>query len=158
MNDRLTKAPVAKVEMLIRRPPPAVFAAFVDPAITTKFWFTKSTGRLEAGKRVDWIWELYGLTVPVAVEEVEENRRIRVRWGNYGEETIVEWTFRPWEDATFVSIVNSGFTGDPDEVVQAALDSKGGFTWVLAGAKAWLEHGIDLNLIADAFPKGLREH
>jgi len=33
------------------------------------------------------------------------------------------------------------------------LDSKGGFTWVLAGAKAWLERGINLNLIADAFPR-----
>jgi hypothetical protein len=57
-----------------------------------------------------------------------------------------------------VTIVNSGFAGDADELVQQALDSKGGFTWVLAGAKAWLEHGIELNLVADAFPKGLREH
>jgi hypothetical protein len=34
----------------------------------------------------------------------------------------------------------------------------GGFTWVLAGLKAYLEHNIMLNLIADRFPKGLREH
>jgi hypothetical protein len=27
-----------------------------------------------------------------------------------------------------------------------------------AGLKALLEHGIELNIVADAFPKGLREH
>jgi hypothetical protein len=30
--------------------------------------------------------------------------------------------------------------------------------WVLAGLKALLEHGIELNLIGDAFPKALNEH
>ena len=36
---------VAKAEMLIRKPVAEVFEAFVDPAITTQFWFTKSSGR-----------------------------------------------------------------------------------------------------------------
>jgi hypothetical protein len=54
-----------------------------------------------------------------------------------------------------VTITNSGFHGDGDKVVADALDSKGGFTWVLAGLKAWLERDIELNAIEDAFPKGL---
>jgi hypothetical protein len=29
---------------------------------------------------------------------------------------------------------------------------------VLAGLKALLEHGIQLNLVADRFPKGIEEH
>ncbi|MBI4595801.1 MAG: hypothetical protein HY730_05405 [Candidatus Tectomicrobia bacterium] len=49
-------------------------------------------------------------------------------------------------------------TTEYDEIVKAALDSKGGFTWVLAALKALLEHNIELNAIADAFPKGLRDH
>jgi uncharacterized protein YndB with AHSA1/START domain len=49
MNDlQLTQAPVAKAEMLIRKPSAEVFEAFVNPEVTTKFWFTKSSGRLEA--------------------------------------------------------------------------------------------------------------
>jgi len=36
-------------------------------------------------------------------------------------------------------------------VVKDALDSKGGFTWVLAGLKALMEHNLELNAIADAF-------
>jgi hypothetical protein len=39
-------------------------------------------------------------------------------------------------------------------VIAQAIDSKGGFTIVLAGLKAWLEHGIALNLVADQFPDG----
>lgn len=40
----LTQAPIAKAEMLIRKPVAEVFEAFVNPEITTKFWFTKSSG------------------------------------------------------------------------------------------------------------------
>ena len=51
--------PIAKTEMLIRKPVSEVFEAFVDPAITSKFWFTKGSGRLQAGKQVRWDWEMY---------------------------------------------------------------------------------------------------
>ena len=155
----LTKEPVAKVEMLIRKRVSEVFDAFINPEITTKFWFTKSTGGLNPGKQITWYWEMYNISVPVKVREVEENRRILIDWGNYDSATTVEWIFTPYgSDATYVSITNSGFKGDGDKLVSDALDSKGGFTWVLAGAKAWLEHNIHLNLIPDAYPKGLRDH
>jgi len=38
--------------------------------------------------------------------------------------------------------------------VEQALDSVGGFNLVLAGLKAFLEHGIELNLVRDRFPQG----
>ena len=155
----LTKPPVAKAKMLIRRPPTEVFEAFVDPEITRRFWFTKSTGRLEPEKHVTWTWEMYDISVEVEVKQIEANRKIVIDWGNYGEMTNVEWIFQPYEsDKTYVTITNSGFQGDGDKVVAAALDSTGGFTWVLAGLKALLEHGIELNAILDAFPKDLVKH
>lgn len=46
--------------MLIRKPVEDVFEAFIDPGITTKFWFTKSSGKLGVGKRIRWDWEMYG--------------------------------------------------------------------------------------------------
>jgi uncharacterized protein YndB with AHSA1/START domain len=158
-NLQLTQIPVAKAEMLIRKPVAEVFEAFMNPEITTKFWFTKSSGRLEAGKQVTWSWEMYNASSLVTVKDVEQNKRILIEWSGYGSPTTVEWIFTPYgNDATFVSITNSGFSGDGDELVKQALDSTGGFTWVLAGLKAYLEHSIMLNLIADRFPKGLREH
>jgi len=40
-NLQLKQVPVAKTGMLIRRPVADVFAAFIEPNITTQFWFTK---------------------------------------------------------------------------------------------------------------------
>ena len=155
-NLTLTKAPVAKAAMLIRKPVAEVFEAFIDPAITTRFWFTKSTGRLEPGKHITWTWEMYDASAEVDVKEIEVNKRILIDWGGYGEKTAVEWIFTPYEgDATYVTVTNYGFKGDGDKVVSEALDSTGGFTWALAGLKALLEHNIELNAIGDAFPKGL---
>jgi uncharacterized protein YndB with AHSA1/START domain len=155
---RLTDVPIAKAEMLIRKPAAEVFEAFVNPEITTRFWFTKSTGRLEVGKQITWTWEMYDMSIQVNVNELDIGRRILIEWGNYGVMTTVEWVFTPYEDdTTFVSITNSGFEGDGDKIVRDALDSKGGFTWVLAGLKALLEHDIELNVIIDAFPKGMRK-
>ncbi|HEX4899881.1 MAG TPA: SRPBCC family protein [Pyrinomonadaceae bacterium] len=154
-NLQLTQAPICKAEMLIRRPAAEVFEAFVDPEITKKFWFTKSTGRLQAGKHIVWTWEMYNMSIDVEVKEVEPNKRILIEWGSYGAMTMVEWIFAPYENgSTYVTITNSGFQGDGDKVVNDALDSKGGFTWVLAGLKALLEHNIKLNAIADAYPQG----
>jgi uncharacterized protein YndB with AHSA1/START domain len=155
-NLQLTKAPVAKAAMLIRRPASEVFEAFIDPAITSRFWFTKSTGPMEPGQHITWTWEMYDVSIEVDVKAIEINKRIVIEWGNYGAMTAVEWIFTPYgDDATYVTITNSGFQGDGDKVVRDALDSTGGFTWVLAGLKALLEQDVELNAIADAFPKGI---
>ena len=148
----------AKAGMLIRRPVAEVFGAFVNPEVTTQFWFTKSTGRLEVGKRVTWEWEMYGASAEVTVKELVKNKRILIEWSGYDAPNTVEWIFTPrGNNATHVSITNSGFVGSDDAIVSQALDSTGGFTWVLAGLKALLEHNVRLNLVADAHPKGLEE-
>jgi uncharacterized protein YndB with AHSA1/START domain len=155
---QLTQTPIAKAEMLIRKPVAEVFEAFIDPAITAKFWFTKGSGRLEPGKQVQWDWEMYNVSAQVEVRAVEQNKRILIEWSGYGGLTTVEWIFTPLsDDTTFVSITEAGFSGDGDEIVKQALDSTGGFTWVLAGLKALLEHNIRLNLVADRFPEGLEK-
>ena len=142
--------------MLIRRPVAEVFRALVDPEVTTKFWFTRSSGKLEAGKRVRWEWEMYDQSADVDVDVVEENERIVMRWPAYsgGGQTTVEWTLTPRGDnTTFITVTNTGFTGDQHSIVKQAIGATGGFTLVLAGMKAWLEHGIELNLIRDRFSR-----
>ena len=141
---------ISKVEMLIRKPIDEVFRAFIDPAITTKFWFTHSSGKLEIGKRIRWDWEMYGVSAHLDVKEIEQNKRILIQ---FADDTTVEWIFTPWStDETFVTITNAGFKGDPNEVVNQVIDSTGGFTIVLCGLKALLEHNILLNLVSDRFP------
>jgi uncharacterized protein YndB with AHSA1/START domain len=154
-NLKLSNVPVAKAEMLIRRPVAEVFEAFIDPAVTSKFWFSRSSGRLEPGKQVQWHWDMYGFSVPVAVKSIEPNKSVLVEWPANGSPTTIEWTFTPRDDGTtFVSITNSGFSGEADEVVKQAIDATEGFAFVLAGLKALLEHNVRLNLVPDRFPGG----
>ena len=155
-SHRATRELCANAEMLIRRPVAEVFEAFIDPAVTSKFWFTKGSGRLDVGKDVQWDWEMYHVSVRVHVKVIEPNKRILIEWLVGDSPTMVEWRFAPRADhTTFVSVTNSGFRGDGDAVVRQALDSTGGFTLVLAGLKAWLEHRLALNLVPDRFPDGL---
>ena len=148
---QLQDPPVARTQMLIRKPVSEVFTAFVDPAVTTRFWFTKSNGRLEPGKRLRWDWEMYGVSALVSVKVVEPNRRILIEWGE--PPRSVEWLFDPRaNDTTLVSISERDFHGSDDQVVAQAIDSMGGFAMVLAGLKALLEHDIVLNLVADHHP------
>lgn len=147
---------VVKAQMLIRRPVEEVFNAFVDPEVTTKFWFTKSSGRLEPGAEVRWDWEMYGVSGIVHVKAVEQNRRILIEWDD--PPCPVEWIFTSRPDGTtLVQISNWGFSGSDDEVVAQAIDSMGGFMQVLAGLKAFLEHGVELNLVADHHPPEIQE-
>jgi len=158
-NLELKQVPIARTGMLIRKPVAEVFAAFIDPAITTQFWFTKSSGRLEAGKQVQWEWEMYDISISVIAKAVEPNQRIVIEWPGESSPTTVEWKFAPQADGTtFVSITETGFTGGGDELVKQVANSTQGFSLVLAGLKALLEHGVRLNLVADRYPNGIEAH
>jgi hypothetical protein len=62
------------------------------------------------------------------------------------------------DDTTYVVIKNYGFKATGDDLIQAVKDNTGGFTTVLDGLKAYLEHNIRLNLIGDKFPKEVSNH
>lgn len=152
---QLSQAPTVPVAMLIRRPVAEVFQAFADPVVTTRFWFTRSSGPLTSGAEVTWDWEMYGVSATARVDEFLENRLIRFRWTNDGT-TEVELRFTPHgEDATFVEVTESGLSGTGDELAAHAVGSAEGFTIALCSAKALLEHGIALNGVGDRFPNGL---
>ena len=76
--------PIAKAQLLIRKPVRQVFEALVDPAITSRFWFSKGSGRLETGKRIRWDWEMYGVHADVEVKAIETNKRILIEWNGPG--------------------------------------------------------------------------
>lgn len=146
-----------ETQMLIRKPVSLVFQAFIDPVITTNFWFTKSSGQLEAGKKVTWEWEMYGISTNVLVKEIDPNKKIIIEWGKPA--TTVSFEFNPLSDeTTYVVIKNYGFEQTGYDLIAVIKDSTGGFTTVLDGLKAYLEHHINLNLIGDKFPKEVSQH
>ncbi|MFD0206871.1 MULTISPECIES: SRPBCC family protein [Saccharothrix] len=156
-NSRPELSPVVNTTMLIRRPPAEVFRAFTDPELTTKIWFTKSSGPVEPGAELRWTWEMYDLSITVRVKEFEQDRRFVIEWQNGPRPTTWEMRFTPYpDDTTKVDLTETGFGGDdPEAVVAWAMGSMGGFTEVLAAAKALLEHDIVLTLVADRHPDGI---
>ncbi|MGN6532130.1 MAG: SRPBCC family protein [Ginsengibacter sp.] len=149
--------PTVETQMRIRKPVSEVFNAFIDPAITTNFWFTKSGGPLQVGNTITWEWEMYGISTQVLVKDIVPNKRISIEWGNPA--TTVDFEFTVLTDgSTYVVIKNYGFKETGDELIEVIKNNTGGFTTVLDGLKAYLEHGINLNLIADKFPKEVSNH
>ena len=138
--------------MLVRKPASQVFEAFMDPEITKHFWFTKGSGRLEVNKTVTWQWEMYGVSSPAVAREIIQDKKISIEWGDPA--TNVDFHFESMHEgaSTYVYIQHYGFGKTGDELVNAIKDSTGGFTTVVDGLKAWLEHGIELNLVRDKFP------
>ena len=139
------------VQMLIWKPVAEVFQAFIDPAITTNFWFSKSSGKLEAGKTITWEWEMHNSSALINVEEIIENNLVKIDWGDPIPK--VEISFKSYGDhATLVVIKNYSEELTVGTLTHDIIDSTSNFTSVLAGLKAYLEHNIKLNLIEDKFP------
>jgi uncharacterized protein YndB with AHSA1/START domain len=149
--------PIVETQMLIRKSVGEVFNAFIDPQITTNFWFTKSSGPLEVGKTITWHWEMYGISTNVLVKDIIINKKISIEWGNPA--TTVDYEFTVLTDhSTYVVIKNYGFQESGTDLIEVIKNNTGGFTTVLDGLKAFLEHNINLNLIADKFPKEVSQH
>ncbi|WP_415327408.1 SRPBCC family protein [Chryseobacterium sp. MMS23-Vi53] len=139
-----------QAQMLIRKPIEKVFEAFINPEITTNFWFTKSTGKLEEGKTVIWEWEMYGAKTNVNVLEIVQNQSIKTEWGEPS--TNVDYEFKEMEKGTLVVIKSYGYSQTGEDLLKVINDNTRGFTTVLDGCKAFLEYGINLRLIEDKFP------
>ena len=150
MNNK--KNPTAEAQMKIRNPVATVFQAFIDPAVTTNFWFTKSGGKLEVDKTITWEWEMYGVTWNVMAKEIINNKKIIL--DESPAPTTIEFDFQPLSDgSTYVRVKQYGFAEIDDELLEKIKGATGGWTTVPDGAKAFLEHNINLNLILDKFPK-----
>jgi uncharacterized protein YndB with AHSA1/START domain len=142
----------AKAEIRIRRPPSEVFTAFVSAKAMSKFWFTRHDTGLKAGGTFPWfIGSAENATsFDVQVKELSHPNRIVIEWENGGEHTRVTWSFDETEDGdTILRVEESGFAGGSDAIIERALDSTGGFNQVVVAAKALIEHGVELNVVAD---------
>ena len=142
----------ATARTLIRKPASEVFDAFVNPETMSKFWFTRRDDGLREGEPVIWYLGAQpdAPQFEVRVRSIERPRLIVMEWENAGGFTSVTWTFEPKSrNATVLRVQETGYSGDPQTVIDAALDSTGGFNQVIIAAKAWLEHRAPVNVVAD---------
>jgi uncharacterized protein YndB with AHSA1/START domain len=102
---------------------------------------------------------MYDISIEVTPRTIEPHTRLVLEWPGYSGPTTVEWRFAAQPDrTTFVEVTERGFAGSGDELVKYVASSTQGFSLVLAGLKALLEHGVRLNLVADRYPKGIAAH
>ncbi len=81
------------------------------------------------------------MSTKVIAKEIVQNKKILIEWGEPA--TSVDFNLKTLSDnSTFVS-KHYGFSHTGDELLEVIKDSTGGFTTVLAGLKAYLEHNIN---------------
>ena len=95
---------------------------------------------------------MHNVSTKVFVREIIENKKITIQ--SLFPVSLVDFEFtQVGNDATYVVIKNYGFLKSGDDLINIIRDATGGYTTVLDRLKAYLEHGFNLNLIADKFPK-----
>jgi uncharacterized protein YndB with AHSA1/START domain len=134
----------------IARPVHDVFEAVVDPDTLSAYFTTNGAkGRLETGATVVWDFADFPGAFPVHVVEVEQDRRIVLRWGaNDGGddpyETTVTMGFEPLDDGrTLVTIAEEGWRDTPAGQ-ESSYGNCEGWTGMLCALKVFVEHGIRL--------------
>jgi uncharacterized protein YndB with AHSA1/START domain len=142
--------PIAKAAMLIRKPVAEVYEAFVNPDITSKFWFSRGTGRLDSGKEVEWFWDPYNINIKIKANELIKNELIAFSFPSPEVLSQVKMIFTPYSDnATFVTITEMGWDADYEKVFEVLVGQTEGWTLVLSSLKALLEQNIRLGVIFD---------
>jgi uncharacterized protein YndB with AHSA1/START domain len=139
----------------ISRPVSEVFEAVANPDHLSRFFTTGGAkGRLETGAVVTWDFHDFPGAFPVHVIEVEQDKRIVLRWdaaentaapdASGSRQTTVTMTFEPLDDGrTLVRISEDGWSETP-EGLAASYGNCEGWTGMLCAMKAWLEHGLNL--------------
>jgi len=130
-----------------------VFDAFADAEKMSRFWFTRKDDGLEEGRTVTFYMGPGegAFSFDVQVRAINEPHRIVIEWvGPDGFATQVTWSFDESGDGdTILTIEETGFGGSEETMIARALDSTGGFNQVIIAAKAFIEHGVSVNVVAD---------
>jgi uncharacterized protein YndB with AHSA1/START domain len=136
------KRPRARVTMLIKAPPHAVYRAFMDPTSLSAFWLSSASGPLRVGEPVEWCFMVAGATDRPVATRLIEGEHIAWRWSD----GAVQIDLEPFDDGTAITLIAEGFPGDPEAQAEAALNATEGFCIVLCDLKTWLESGASAGL------------
>jgi uncharacterized protein YndB with AHSA1/START domain len=142
----------AKAHTMVRASPRAIYNAFVQADLMSKFWFARKDQELVEGRTTHWYvgHSEDAFAIEVRVKELIFPEKIVIEWGDGQTFTQVLWRIESSsEGISKLFIEESGFVGTKDEIVTSALDSTGGFNQVIIALKALLEHGSTINVVDD---------
>lgn len=128
----------------ILKPADEVFEAIVDPDKMCNYFISKSSGRMEEGRKLMWRFPEFDMEFPVRVGKIENNSYISFYWEVDAIELIVEITLTKRDkNATVVTITEKSRKND-DAGIKWLMGNSAGWANFLACLKAYLEYGINL--------------
>lgn len=131
----------AKATLQIQKPITEVFEAIVDSEKITKYFISESSGRIEKGAELTWIFGDFPGEIPVKVLEVQSNKLISFVWDK---ETVVNIILEPQLNQCTVVKVTEGEKELNEKNLRWLTDNTFGWGNFLDCLKAYLEHGINL--------------
>lgn len=133
-----------KTQIQILKPSSDVFEAIADPSKMSKYFISKSSGRMEEGKTVIWRFPEFDFEFPVRVGEIIQGKYISFYWDTDGRELLVEITLESRNlNATVVTITEKSREND-EAGLKWLQGNTAGWANFLACLKAWMEYGINL--------------
>jgi uncharacterized protein YndB with AHSA1/START domain len=94
-----------KVALQIQKPAREVFEAIADPEKMSKYFISKSSGKMEEDKQIKWRFPEFDIEFPIRVGKIEKNKYISYYWKADDKELLVEMFLTPKEgEETIVTI------------------------------------------------------
>jgi|APSaa5957512535_1039671.scaffolds.fasta_scaffold79886_2 uncharacterized protein YndB with AHSA1/START domain len=152
MSDPSVENLTARASIRIHKPAAEVMAAITEAEKMSQYWFTRSDDGLKQGELVTFALGTGAdaFSFEADVKELDFPNKLVFEWaGPDGHTTQVTWICEETAGSTVLSIEESGFSGSSENIITRAIDSKGGFNQVIVAAKAYIEHGISVNVVAD---------
>ncbi len=143
-----------KTALQILKPVSEVFEAIVEPEKMSRYFISKSTGKIEAGKTLHWEFPEFEGSFPVKIDQVEKDKYISYNWEGYeGFETLVEIELEAREkDSTLVTITEKSLPNNEAGITWLSRNT-GGWANFLACLKAYIEYDVELRKGAFDFMK-----
>ena len=133
-----------KTAIQILKPVSEVFEAIVDPIKMSKYFISKSSGRMEPGKQIFWRFPEFETEFPIRVGKIIKDDYISYHWDLESTELFVEIALTPrGEGSTLVTVTEKGRNND-EAGIKWLKGNTEGWANFLACLKAYLEYGINL--------------
>jgi uncharacterized protein YndB with AHSA1/START domain len=133
-----------KAALQMLKPVNEVFEAIIDPVKMSNYFISKSSGRMEEGKKIMWRFPEFDMEFPVRVGKIEKDKYISFYWDVDGIELLTEMTLtQRANNSTLVSITEKSREND-EAGIKWLMGNTEGWANFLACLKAYLEYGINL--------------
>jgi len=142
-----------KTRLQINKPDHEVFEAIVDPEKMSNYFISKSSGRMETGKQIDWQFPEFENDFMIRVGPVEADKYISYYWIIDNIELFVEINLLSVESRSTIVTVTEKSRENDEAGINWLKGNTEGWSNFLACLKAYLEYGINLRKGAFDFLK-----